>query len=77
MTVVTFLSSIIFALIGYFIASLFHYNQMECIVIGAAMMFSSTLICIKLLPTTILHHKHAGEIIIGLLLMQDLSLIHI
>lgn len=70
-TVVTFLSSIIFALIGYFIASLFHYNQMECIVIGAAMMFSSTLICIKLLPTTILHHKHAGEIIIGLLLMQD------
>ena len=39
--------------------------------IGAAMMFSSTLICIKLLPTTILHHKHAGEIIIGLLLMQD------
>jgi Kef-type K+ transport system membrane component KefB len=70
-TVVTFLSSVVFALIGYFIAGLFHYNQMECIVIAAAMMFSSTLICIKLLPTTVLHHKHSGEIITGLLLMQD------
>jgi Kef-type K+ transport system membrane component KefB len=35
------------------------------------MMFSSTLICIKLLPTTVLHHRHVGEMIIGLLLMQD------
>ena len=70
-TVVTFISSIIFALIGYFVAYLFHYSPIECLVIGAAMMFSSTLICIKLLPTTILHHKHVGEMITGLLLMQD------
>ncbi len=35
------------------------------------MMFSSTLICIKLLPTTVLPHTHSGEIITGLLLMQD------
>ncbi|MFT7266836.1 MAG: Kef-type K+ transport system membrane component KefB [Porticoccus sp.] len=70
-TVVTFISSFIFSLIGYFIAYLFHYSPTECLVIGAAMMFSSTLICIKLLPTTILHHRHVGEMIIGLLLMQD------
>ena len=70
-TVVTFISSFIFALIGYFIAYLFHYSPNECLVIGAAMMFSSTLICIKLLPTTVLHHRHVGEMIIGLLLMQD------
>ena len=70
-TVVTFISSFIFALVGYFIAHLFHYTPIECAVIGAAMMFSSTLICIKLLPTTILHHRHVGEMIVGLLLMQD------
>ncbi|MAD57714.1 MAG: sodium:proton antiporter [Porticoccus sp.] len=70
-TVVTILSSIIFALTGYVIADLFHYSLTECLVIGAAMMFSSTLICIKLLPTTILHHRHIGEMITGLLLMQD------
>jgi Kef-type K+ transport system membrane component KefB len=35
------------------------------------MMFSSTIIGIKLLPTTALHHKHSGELMIGMLLMQD------
>jgi Kef-type K+ transport system membrane component KefB len=35
-------------------------------------MFSSTIIGLKLLPTTVLHHKHTGEIIISVLLMQDL-----
>jgi Kef-type K+ transport system membrane component KefB len=44
----------------------------ECLVIGAAMMFSSTIIGIKLLPTTVLHHRHVGELMIGLLLLQDL-----
>ena len=36
------------------------------------MMFSSTIIGIKLLPTTVLHHRHTGEVIISLLLIQDL-----
>jgi transporter, CPA2 family (2.A.37) len=36
-----------------------------------ASMFSSTIIGIKLLPTTVLHHKHTGELMIGLLLLQD------
>jgi Kef-type K+ transport system membrane component KefB len=35
------------------------------------MMFSSTIIGIKLLPTTVLHHRHIGELMIGLLLLQD------
>ena len=41
-------------------------------IIGAAMMFSSTIIGIKLLPTTVLHHQHTGEIMISILLLQDL-----
>jgi Kef-type K+ transport system membrane component KefB len=35
-------------------------------------MFSSTIIGLKLLPTTALHHQHTGEVIISILLLQDL-----
>jgi len=71
-SVLGLISSIVFAAIGYSVAWLFHYNQTECLVIGAAMMFSSTIIGIKLLPTTVLHHQHTGELMISVLLLQDL-----
>jgi Kef-type K+ transport system membrane component KefB len=70
-TVVTIISSFSFAAAGYLVAYLFGFSLTECLIIGAAMMFSSTIIGIKLLPTTILHHRHIGEMMIGLLLMQD------
>jgi len=68
---ITLISSLLFAVVGYAIAYAFNYSQTECLIIGAAMMFSSTIIGIKLLPTTVLHHKHTGELMIGMLLMQD------
>lgn len=71
-TVVAIGSSIVFAVCGYAIATMFGYTQTESIVIGVAMMFSSTIIGIKLLPTTVLHHRHTGELVVGLLLLQDL-----
>lgn len=71
-TVVALVSSLIFALSGFGVAWLFGFTLIECLVIGAAMMFSSTIIGIKLLPTTVLHHRHVGELMIGLLLLQDL-----
>ncbi|GAB3276030.1 cation:proton antiporter [Parahaliea aestuarii] len=71
-TVVGLASSAIFALMGFAVARLFGFSALESLVIGAAMMFSSTIIGIKLLPTTILHHRHIGELMIGLLLLQDL-----
>lgn len=70
-TVVTLISSLLFAGAGYLIGHIFGFTTTECLIIGAAMMFSSTIIGIKLLPTTILHHRHIGEMMIGLLLMQD------
>ncbi len=70
--VVAFISSGAFLLMGYFVAYLFGFNRFDSLVIGAAMMFSSTIIGIKLLPTTVLHHRHIGELMIGLLLIQDL-----
>lgn len=66
------LSSILFAVISYFIGRWFGLTNCESWVLGAAMMFSSTIIGLKLLPTTILHHQHTGEIMISVLLMQDL-----
>ncbi len=74
---VALVSSLLMALIGFSIGFIFHYTLMECIVIGAAVMFSSTIIGLKLLPTTVLHHQHTGEVMIGVLLMQDLIAIFV
>ena len=71
-TVVAMFSSAIFLGTGFTVAALFGFSTMDSLIIGAAMMFSSTIIGIKLLPTTILHHRHIGELMIGLLLLQDL-----
>lgn len=71
-TWVALFSSIFFALIAYVIGRWFGLSNTESWVLGAAMMFSSTIIGLKLLPTTILHHQHTGEVMISVLLMQDL-----
>lgn len=76
-SITAILSSLVFASIGYYIGRLFSFTQTECLVIGAATMFSSTIIGIKLLPTTVLHHKHTGELMIGLLIMQDVIAIFV
>ncbi|REG79417.1 cation:proton antiporter [Marinomonas pollencensis] len=69
---IALLSSVAFAVLGYFIALAFGYTEIESLIVGIAMMFSSTIVCIKLLPTTVLHHKHTGELVVGLLLLQDI-----
>lgn len=70
--VVTLASSLLFAVIGYLIGVIFGFPQGESLIIGVACMFSSTIIGLKLLPTSQLHHQHTGEIIISVLLLQDL-----
>lgn len=64
-------SSLAFFAIGFAIALPFGYSTTESVIIGIAMMFSSTIIGIKLLPTTVLHHRHTGELVVSLLLVQD------
>ncbi|WOJ95233.1 cation:proton antiporter [Congregibacter variabilis] len=71
-TVVGLASSAIFFVLSWLLASLFFEGPGETAIVAVAMMFSSTIIGIKLLPTTILHHRHIGEMMIGLLLLQDL-----
>lgn len=71
-TWIALFSSIIFAATCYGISRAFGLANTDAMIIGAAMMFSSTIIGLKLLPTTILHHQHTGEVMISVLLMQDL-----
>ncbi len=71
-TLVAVFSAIIFAGTGYGLSLLFGFSGMDALLIGAALVFSSTIIGIKLLPTTVLHHRHLGELMIALLLFQDL-----
>ncbi|HJO10845.1 MAG: cation:proton antiporter [Gammaproteobacteria bacterium] len=68
---VTLASSIVFVSLGYSTGLLFGLNQTENLVIGFSMIFSSTIIGIKLLPTSVLHQKHMGELMVGILLLQD------
>lgn len=71
-TLITLSTSLVFALMGAGVAWLFGYTPGESLLVGMAMMFSSTIIGLKLLPTRTLHHQHTGEIIISILLLQDL-----
>jgi Kef-type K+ transport system membrane component KefB len=74
---VTMASALVFILIGYSTGLLFAFSNIESLVIGFSMIFSSTIIGIKLLPTTVLHQKHMGEIMVGILLLQDFIAIFI
>lgn len=65
-------SSLAFAIPGYIIPWMFGFGHTVSWVVALAMIFSSTIIGIKLLPTTILHHQHTGEVMISVLLFQDL-----
>ena len=69
---VTLLTSLVFFLVTALAAAAFGFGIIESIIIGAALMFSSTIISLKLIPTTALHHKHTGEMMTSVLLMQDI-----
>lgn len=68
----TIVSSLFFFMVGFAGGYLFGLTLYENIVIGIAMMFSSTIVGLKLLPTTMEQHQHTSEIMISILLMQDL-----
>ncbi len=68
---VCIISSLVFVVATVAICYLFGIGA-QGFIIGAALIFSSTIICLKLLPTTALHHKRIGELVIAILLIQDL-----
>ena len=70
--VAALLSSVLFFSVGLGAGLLFGFTWVECIVLGTSLTFSSTVLGIKLLPRTILHHRRTGELVFGILLIQDL-----
>ena len=73
----TLLSCLMFSIPGIVVGYILGFDTVSIMILAIATMFSSTIIGIKLLPTTVLHHKSTGEIIISILLLQDLIAIFI
>lgn len=71
-SIVTGLSSLVFGGIGFVAGLLLDFTWIESLVVGGGLMFSSTIVGLKLLPTTVLHHRHTGEVMISILLLQDI-----
>lgn len=69
---VTTVTCLAFAAAGVGVGLLFGLDWLQAVLVGLAMMFSSTIIGLKLLPTSTLHHQRMGEIIIAVLLLQDI-----
>ena len=65
-------SSAVFFAVTFGVMLAFGFSTSDAIVAGTACMFSSTIVGLKLLPTTVLHHRHIGELVVSLLLIQDL-----
>ncbi len=74
-TLVTAGSALLMLVAGAAIGLLVGFPTLEALIVGAVMGFSSTIIGLKLLPTTVLHHQRMGETIISILLLQDLAAI--
>lgn len=70
--VVTVGSAVLLGAAGYSFCMALGFSTLESLLIGVAIGFSSTIIGIKLLPTTVLHHKHVGEMLVAILLVQDI-----
>lgn len=77
MSWIALFSSLIFGVVGFVVAYLFGVSIYGSVIVGVAMMFSSTIVGLKLLPTTVLHHRHTGEVMISLLLLQDVIAIFV
>lgn len=69
---VNLVSSVIFFIVGALVTHAFGFSLVEAVIVGLAMLNPSTIVALKLLPTTVLHHRRTGELIIGISLLQDL-----
>lgn len=67
----TVISSVLFTGLGALLAWAIGLHIGEALLVGTSLLFSSTIIGLKLLPTTVLHHQRTGSTIISILLLQD------
>ncbi len=69
---VTLASSAMLFVFGLGLARLWDFSMQESAIIGLACMFSSTILVVKLLPTTALHQQRMGAVCIAILIAQDM-----
>lgn len=71
-SVLTVVTSTLFAAVTMLVGLLAGFGRIDALLLGAAMGFSSTVVSLKLIPTTTLHHRRAGEVMTSVLLIQDI-----
>ena len=59
-------------ILAFGFALFFRFSLLESVCVGLALMFSSTILCVKLLPSSTLHQQHMGALCISVLILQDL-----
>lgn len=69
---ITVASSLVFGAAGFGFALMIGLGWRDAGFTGMTMMFSSTIIGLKLLPVSVLHHQRTGELMISILLLQDI-----
>ena len=69
---VTLVSSVVFFVVGFLVGYWYNYSLAESLIIGACMVFSSTIVSLKLFPFGGSSNQHTGEVMISVLLLQDL-----
>lgn len=74
---VTLANCVISFLVAFLFARIFRFGMVDSLCIGLALMFSSTILTVKLLPTTRLHQQRMGAVCIGVLIMEDLLAISV
>ncbi len=70
-SLLTFTTSMLFGCVSLAFALLLGFDIYSSLLFGAAMMFSSTVVGLKLISTSTLQHKRTGEIMTSVLLLQD------
>lgn len=71
-SLVTLGVSLILIVIGFALSLSMGFNRTDSFFIGLCLIFSSTIIALKLTPTDLLYKEHFGELMISILLLQDL-----
>ncbi|MBD3316082.1 MAG: sodium:proton exchanger, partial [Chitinivibrionales bacterium] len=69
---ITLLSALAFAGVTGGIALAWGFGQGEALILGVALLFSSTILVVKLMPTISLHQQRMGSVCIAILVAQDL-----
>lgn len=74
-SLVTLANSLFSFVMALLFALVFRFSLTDSVGIALALMFSSTILTVKLLPTTKLHQQRMGALCISVLILQDLMAI--